>query len=437
MGKRKTNAQFTKEVYSLVGNDYIFLEEYVNSKTKIKCRHNICEHEWDIMPNGFLSGSRCPICQHKINSLKKRKTNDEFISEVYDLVKDEYIFLERYVNNKTKIKCRHTTCGHEYYVQPSNFLSGKRCPQCAGNIKKTTRQFKKEVYELVGNEYEFLEEYKGANTKIKCKHVKCEYEWEIAPSTFIGMGVRCPQCMRPNYNMDTAHFKTAVHNLVGDEYSVLGEYIENSEKIKIKHNSCEHVFNMLPSNFLFGQRCPQCMRPNYNKDTKQFKQEVYELVGDEYEFLEEYENSQTKIRCRHNSCGHEYLVLPSNFLSGKRCPQCASSKGEQAIVEYLVNKNIRFQQEYSFRDCRNKNSLPFDFYLPECNLLIEYDGEQHFYPIDFAGKGEEWAEEHFKYRQQNDNIKNQYCKDNDIPLLRIPYWRLGDIEDILKHRVLT
>ena len=125
MAKRKTNKKFTEEVFDLVHGRYEFLEEYVNTKTKIKCRHNECGYEWRVKPDDFLRGSRCPSCAGN-----KKKTDNEFINEVKALVGNEYIFLEKYINSKDKILCKHTNCNHEWRISPNNFLAGKRCPNC-------------------------------------------------------------------------------------------------------------------------------------------------------------------------------------------------------------------------------------------------------------------------------------------------------------------
>jgi hypothetical protein len=85
-----------------------------------------------------------------------RKTTEKFYKEVYDLVGEEYIFSGEYKNNRIKLRCKHTIpeCNYEWEISPNNFINnGHRCPKCAGNIKKTTQQFKQEVFELVGNEY--------------------------------------------------------------------------------------------------------------------------------------------------------------------------------------------------------------------------------------------------------------------------------------------
>lgn len=169
------------------------------------------------------------------------------------------------------------------------------------------------------------------------------------------------------------------------------------------------------------------------KTNEEFVKEVYDLVGEEYVFLKEYHSAHTLINCVHNTCSHEWQISPSHFLQGGRCPKCTKnvSQGEQLIERVLDSENIKYYKQHTFSDCRNKHVLQFDFYLFEYSFLIEYDGKQHFEPVDFAGKGEVWAKERFEYIKQNDNIKNQYCKDNNIHLLRIPYWKFDNIDDIL------
>jgi len=366
MTKRKTNTEFVNEVFKLVRNEYRFLEEYVNNATKIKCRHNICGHEWNVIPASFLRGTRCPKCFGGI-----KKTNKEFVQEVLELVGNEYIFLEKYINDCTKIKCRHNICGHEYNVVPSSFLQGRGCPNCKGK--------------------------KISESKIKTDK----------------------------------HFKQEVYDLVGEEYEIIGDYINSDIKVKMKHNICGYEYKVASGHFLNDStRCPLCNRPNYDRNDEQFKQQMHNLVGNEYTFIGEFINVATKIRCRHNACGCEWEVKPNNFIKGTRCPQCNESKGENLIRIYLEQENIKFEREYKFNNCRNKYSLPFDFYLPNSNLLIEYDGIQHFEPRAFFG-----GEMQFKIQKHNDNIKNEYCKDNNIRLIRIPYWDFDNIEGILANKL--
>ena len=185
-----------------------------------------------------------------------KKNTEIFKKEVFDLEGKEYTVLGEYIDSATKIKVKHNKCGFEYNVVPAIFLSGKRCPKCAGNIRKDTEQFKQEVFDLIGDEYTVLDEYKNALTKIKIKHNKCGYEYEVTPASFLS-GRRCPKCAG-TMKKNTELFTQEVFVLVGDEYSVLGKYINNRIKIKMLHKKCGYEYEVVPDAFLRGNRCPKC-----------------------------------------------------------------------------------------------------------------------------------------------------------------------------------
>lgn len=120
------------------------------------------------------------------------------------------------------------------------------------------------------------------------------------------------------------------------------------------------------------------------------------------------------------------------------CPYCFDtkkfvfSKGEKAVEQVLQDLNITYLPQYTFSDCRDKNLLPFDFYLPKINKCIEYDGQHHYYPVTFNGVSEDRAKENHLATVKHDKIKNKYCKDNNIELLRIPYYDFKNIEVIVR-----
>lgn len=363
----------------------------------------------------------------------KKRTNEEFINLVYVLVKDEYTPLTKYINSQTKIDMHHSLCGHTYSVAPNMFLQGQRCPKCAGKMKKTTELYKREIFNLVGDEYAVTGEYNSAKKKIKMLHKLCNYEWEITPDNFL-RGNRCPNC---NGGTKYSHevFKDKVYGIAGNEYDILSMYVNNKSKVKMKHIICGHNYEVTPRDFLGGNRCPKCFG-NKKKTTEEFKDDVYNLVFNEYLVYGEYVNAHTLINMKHNICGTEFNTKPNNFLSGKRCPQCNESKGESKIRIFLSNNLLLFKNQYKIKKCKNFYPLPFDFAVFDKNkkltLLIEYDGEHHFRPIDFYG-----GEKYFKYVQKNDQIKNMYCKENNIPLIRIPYWDFDNIEKILNKELIN
>ena len=94
-----------------------------------------------------------------------------------------------------------------------------------------------------------------------------------------------------------------------------------------------------------------------------------------------------------------------------------TSFGERFVADFLKEHGINFKQQRTFKDCRDINPLPFDFYLPDYNLCIEYDGKQHYKPIGYFG-----GEEGFVSRIKHDQMKTEYCEKNNIGLLRLPYY---------------
>lgn len=117
-------------------------------------------------------------------------------------------------------------------------------------------------------------------------------------------------------------------------------------------------------------------------------------------------------------CGNSVVVKGKYLLNGhKTSCGCLRSAGEQKIIELLQAQNIEFEKEKTFMNCRYPDTngiCRFDFYLPQFNILLEYDGEQHY-----TGWGH--REEELNNLLAHDAYKNQWCKDNNIPLIRIPY----------------
>lgn len=200
-------------------------------------------------------------------------------------------------------------------------------------------------------------------------------------------------------------------------------YINNITKMKIK---CKqgHIWIASFSNFLNAKnlKCPHC-----NKEWKK-QQSLLELK--EYAFIFGYtiydhqdvvtRKSKFNMICPN---GHNCCISFDKFKQGRRCKICKNSRGENFIIEALYKYNIVYITQYTFDDCKYIHKLLFDFYLPDYNCCIEFDGEQHYEP--------RFGEEEFIKTQTRDSIKTQYCKDNNIKLIRIPYWDIKNIEKIL------
>ena len=190
------------------------------------------------------------------------------------------------------------------------------------NNIRSTDDFKKEVFDIYGNDYEVLGIYKGRLKKVEIRH-KCGYAWEIQPNSLINNRIKaCPVCSGKK-KKTTEEYIQQVKELVGDEYVVKGKYINTMTNIEMFHTTCNFTFPMSPDSFLHNHRCPKCNGGVRLKDTEYFKQEVYDLVGDEYELLGEYSTCRTPIEFLHTKCNRKYNATSSDFLRGHRCPECA------------------------------------------------------------------------------------------------------------------
>ncbi len=131
-------------------------------------------------------------------------------------------------------------------------------------------------------------------------------------------------------------------------------------------------------------------------------------------------------------CGNQTIISGSSLSGGytKSCG-CLVSAMENDARKYFDNINIDYIQQHTYDDCIYKDKLKFDFYLPDYNCCVEFDGKQHFEPVDFSGKNPEQAKENFRLTQIRDEIKKEFCSNNNIKLIRIPYWDFDNYKNIL------
>lgn len=298
------------------------------------------------------------------------------------------------------------------------------------NIRKSQEQFIKEIYDLVGNEYSVLSEYNGNRKKVKIQHVTCGHIWGVKPTLFIHSGTRCPSCktgIRKIKNHDD--FIAEVKIKHADKYEVTTRYTGMRDAITIK--CIKHGESITKPQTFLKHGCHSCCMDGRSKTHEEF---VFKLkqVHPNIIPMETYIRSSKSIlfKC---DCNYEWKTTPSNILKKFGCPSCESptSAGEKSIEKYLNDNNFKYIKQYTNEQCKNVKILRFDFYV-ENKILIEFDGKQHFTPIDFGGRGIEWAEKDYKDRNKSDQIKNTFCLSNDIPLIRIPFYT-QEIDKILSN----
>lgn len=495
----KTNDKFKQEVNDLVGDEYIFLDEYQGSDTKIRVRHNVrgCGRVYLVQPRAFLSGRRCAKCSKKvmrtteefkdyfytnfntnyeilgeylgadkplyvrhkkcgykfngwINLLMKDKgcpkcsgkvkiSQEEFNEIVYKLEGHKYIFMEEYKGSQTNIKIKHNIedCGYVYKTSPYNFIkSGARCPKCSGNLKLSQKDFEDRIRDLGKGEYEVLSDYINSGTHVLLEH-KCGYRYKVIPTSFSNGRGRCPVC-NSGYSITTEIFKKRLENKKGKEYKLIGEYKNEKTEVLIEHQSedCNYnKFYVKPYSILNVSGCPKC-NGGVKHNTDDFKMWIKQNLNDEFEVIGEYVNNNTLIKLRHKVCGKVDKYYPVGIKNGTRCRVCNETSGERKIRMSLESLGVEFRKEYVIR-YHNSRLGKVDFVIMDAlntdKILvgIEYDGRQHFEPIEKFG-----GEDALKETQERDTLKDEWFKENNIPLLRIAYWDYDNIEYILNKKLL-
>lgn len=478
---KRTHEEYVSQVTSINKNIQV-VDKYINNNTPILHKCTIHNLEWNATPGNILQGHGCPECGKIVGTKVRTKTHEQYIEDLKE-VNPNVIPLEKYVNAHKAILHKCLIDNYEWKVKPNNVLSGKGCPKCNNHVIRNHNQYIDDValinpnIEVIGefinattpilhrcrkhnilwnttperilygsgcsecckekigdkarkSHEQYVEEVKSINPNILVKEKYIDshtpilheclidnYKWKAEPCNILS-GTGCPCCSR--------HIKRT-HEEYISQLSIINPNIEPIEeyitaKTPILHKCKKHniEWKIAPSSTLNGCGCKKCMlekmsiaktktKNQYIEQLNEFNQNII-LVGD-------YTKSDISTIHKCLVCGYEWKARPGNILSGCGCPLCKrESKGERRVRLWLERNSISYESQKIFDDCYDIKPLPFDFYLPDYNLIIEYDGKQHFEPIKYFG-----GEKGFQRTVKHDNMKNEYCKNNRISLLRIPY----------------
>jgi len=341
----------------------------------------------------------------------------KFVNECKAIFGEEYDYSKvEYTNLKTKVEIVCPTHGSFHKTPHHHKIRKQGCPKCSNAIKsknntKTTEKFIKQSIVVHGDRYDYSKvAYEHAKRKVSIICPK-HGEFRQTPDNHL-QGNNCPKCVGKSMTNEDILIK--FNETHSNKYDYSNVYYVNG-KTKVKIICPEHgEFKQLPYPHINGQGCPRCF--GLNKTNEIFINDSKLIHGDRYDYSKiEYINNKCKVIIKCPEHG-EFKQTPNMHLQGNGCPTCKESVGEKLVRGYLICNNINFSPQHSFNECKNVCALPFDFYLPEYNVCIEYDGIQHFKPISFFG-----GIGGFNNRKRNDNIKNRFCENNNIDLLRIPY----------------
>lgn len=277
------------------------------------------------------------------------------------------------------------------------------------------------------------EDYVNMTTNLKFKCSNCCEIFERTPKSALKTNIYCQNCTQKIIVGEKLHKFKSVTEKISEFMNNNGytefTFKENSSEVSFKCKECDEMLSR-KSDVLFKCSYPFHCKKCSNKINK--PQLNSTIINDRLvkmntkticiEIGQFHTRDKIHFKCE---CGRVFTRKPNTVLSSKLflCNHCSHriSNGEKTIMNILEKYDVDFVYQKTFDTCKNKLTLPFDFYLPHKNIIIEYDGELHF--KDVYGNLEKQIE--------NDNIKTKYCNDNNITLIRIPYW--CDIEkEVLK-----
>ncbi|POY34719.1 hypothetical protein C3K47_18980 [Solitalea longa] len=320
----------------------------------------------------------------------------------------------------------------EFYQPPTNHLSGNGCLKCAWKYKRgkyrvtTIETFLTQAKEIHGDKYDYSKvEWKNNSTKIT---IICPIHGEFTqkPDNHIRLKCGCRKCGREIAKSkvnkySTVYFLKNAKKVHGSKYDYSKSQCFNATD-KVEINCPVHgLFKQTANQHLQGHGCPKCNFDQMAKDRAMGKElfinKAKEFFDEKYDYSKvEYINGQKNvcIICRIHG---EFEVSPNNHLSKKSgCPICNESKMESEFASVLDKQNVKYERQKRFK-WLGRQSL--DLYLPDHNIAIECQGIQHFKSVDFAGKGEKWANQSFKENKKRDEIKLKKCLTNNIKMIYV------------------
>ena len=475
-----TQEQYIAKARAKWGDAYDYSESVYLAGLKpitIRCiKHN---HYFTVQAGNHICTSGkplmggCPLCaQERLAEKKKeavkRREERERVKKAERLKKEslrvcpQKNFLERatamypeYDFSKAIYKSREVyvmvSCPvhGNFKIRPRTLLSGEKgqkphgCWRCNNLIPPykrglTLETFKRRMHELYGDKYTFVwSDFKNKQSLIRftCK----EHGEQRRSVTGLLDGKGCAYCNGKFYPPDWIKNARAVH---GEKY----EYDESRPPQRvadiIRYKCPVHGWQetRYDCHVLQGCGCALCAGVQNKLPTEDRKQRWIERCrkkfNDRFDYsLFEYVDNDTKgtIICREHHCS--FITDPWTHLRGSgACPLCSSSKGEALIRTWLENNKVKFDTQYKLPNenmfCKRQYLLA-DFYLPDLNLIIEMNGEQHYQPVEHFNT-KDWT---FEDQQIRDDTLRAYCKTHKISLLEIKYDKIDKIPQILSKAI--
>lgn len=446
MSKKVTHQDFLNRVKELTGDEYEVLSEYISAKTPIVIKHNNCGHVYNVSPSNFLSGKRCPQCNHPRYNIDIAKEKAKALNMT--LLETEY----KGVFEKMRFTCDcHPELGVQYTTMTGINQGHNCCPKCRYektrlsqtnniSINNIKQEFENRGLTLLSNTY--------VNCKTPLLYICNKHpnkgEQHITYDAFKNSTKFCCNSCAKEYisNLKMTHIDEIRQVVEEHNFEFVG--IEKHGRTTMIQCICNNHRNKgIQIKSLYGIKigkgCAYCA--GVAKLSQEEFEEKVKTNDKNIQIISEYTGNKNYVDCLCKECGYTWTTQAFNLMYGGKCPNCSGSKGEMKIRDILDNKHLKYKREFTFDDLYGDCDKPLRFDFAVLNddetikFLVEFDGIQHYEPINFWGNQYVYTQIRFETLQRYDKRKDDYCKEHSIKLIRIPYWEFDNIEEILNREL--
>ena len=308
----------------------------------------------------------------------------------------------------------------------------------------TTKEFINKCKRLFGDVFDFDKTVyvdRDTGLTLSCKICKCDF---LCKPVYLYSYKGCPVCTRKKKSLlmtkSNESFIEEAKLLHNNKYSYSKvNYVSVNSPVIITCNECGNEFKQKPKHHLYGfggcKRCNNKIQSHRRMlGAKEFTKRSVVVHGQSYSYDGlSYKNAKTNVEILCKNCKEIFWQRPDVHLIGGGCPRCKQSLGERKVEAYLSLRNVKYERNKTFSECKSIRMLRFDFYLPELSTIIEYDGVQHFYPTRFGNMSENDAVSKFVIQKENDKKKDEFVSKFSIMMVRIPYYKQNEIEKTLER----
>lgn len=272
--------------------------------------------------------------------------------------------------------------------------------------------------QVINPNIEILSIYTSDKNKVKCRCKLCGHEWEDS-ATHLKQGRSCWNCKKVKKREENAQNfflnSSIIHNNKYDYSKFV--YVDSYTKgiiICPEHGE----FLQIPNSHIKGRGCPKCAGNNYKRTISEFIQKAQAIHGSSYDYSKvDYKTCKDKVLITCNKCHQDFWQTPDGHLQGKGCPNCklqSQTKVYNKLKQSFPSEEILF--EVGSKVIPWLKNQRFDIYFPKYNIAVEYNGEQHYIPVQHFG-GQIGLEQ----TQKRDLLKREKCKENQCVLLELKY----------------